>query len=386
MACFAISGAANAQSLSVANVYAMPGTTAAFGLTINVEGGAYKGFQFEMQFPQTGFNTASGNTASADWTNSSISTSNNLVNGAGKAAAFSTSNALIPDGEMLVGTVAFSVDSSVETGDYTVTISNFDFLDGTNYTHVDNVTFTIHVVEMPVLDENSTIAPAVIATATDLLVKRTINAGEWSTICFPFAMSADKLKAAFGDDYDLEEFTGYEAEKDADDKVVGLTLNFTKNTKAAKINTPYIIKTSKDITEFEVNAKVNPGSTTKPITIEDDETGEEVEVASMTGIYQAGTVVPENSLFLSGNKFWYSAGKTKMKGFRAYFTLNDVLAEAAQAGARIVLNIGDETTGVSQIVNSKSVNGKYNDLLGRSVQHPSKKGVYIRNGKKEVVK
>ena len=57
------------------------------------------------------------------------------------------------------------------------------------------------------------------------------------------------------------------------DNVVGITMQFTKNTKAAKINTPYIIKTTRDISEFEVNAKVNPGNTKKSIVIEDDDTG-----------------------------------------------------------------------------------------------------------------
>lgn len=147
-----------------------------------------------------------------------------------------------------------------------------------------NVSFTVKVTENIILNEDYTWTPFATSAACDLLVTRTIKAGNWSSICFPFAMSADKLRAAFGDDYDLEEFTGYEVEKDGDN-IVDITMQFTKNTKAAKINTPYIIKTSRDISEFEVNAKVNPGNAKKSIVIEDDETGEEVEIASMTGTY-----------------------------------------------------------------------------------------------------
>ena len=102
------------------------------------------------------------------------------------------------------------------------------------------------------------------------------------------------------------------------------------------------------------------------------------------GTYQAGTVVPENSLFLSGNKFWYSAGKTKMKAFRAYFTLDDVLAEATQASARIMLNIDGETTGMHAVQDGED-DGSVYDLLGRRVENPAKNGIYIRKGKKEVV-
>ena len=89
-----------------------------------------------------------------------------------------------------------------------------------------DVTFTIKVTDKIILDENYTWVPfATGDNKCDLLVKRTIKAGEWSTVCFPFAMSADKLKAAFGDDYDLEEFTGYDVEQDADDKVILTYIN-----------------------------------------------------------------------------------------------------------------------------------------------------------------
>lgn len=278
-------------------------------------------------------------------------------------------------------------------------------LTGVEFTHnegsvrnpFDNVTFTIKVTEDVILDENYTWIPYATSAACDLKVTRTIKAGNWSSICFPFAMSADKLKAAFGDDYDLEEFTGYDVVKDGDN-VVGITMNFTKNTKAARINTPYIIKTSQDISEFEVNAKVNPGNAKKSIVMEDEDTGEEVEIASMTGTYAAGTVVPKNSLFLSGNKFYYSAGKSKMKAFRAYFTLNDVLADVSQAAARISLSIDGETTGVESVENRQQYDSMIYDLQGRPVTKPVrsattenassaglKKGIYVKEGKKIVI-
>ena len=45
-------------------------------------------------------------------------------------------------------------------------------------------------------------------------VKRTINANEWSTICLPFAITAEQVKGVFGDDVQLGDFTGavYELE------------------------------------------------------------------------------------------------------------------------------------------------------------------------------
>ena len=42
------------------------------------------------------------------------------------------------------------------------------------------------------------------------------------------------------------------------------------------------------------------------------------------------------------------------------------------------------STGIEQIVNRKSVNSKYHDLLGRPVTTPQRKGIYILNGKKVI--
>ena len=39
--------------------------------------------------------------------------------------------------------------------------------------------------------------------------------------------------------------------------------------------------------------------------------------------YVAGTTVEDQMLFISGGKFWYSTGLTKMNGYRAYFDFYD---------------------------------------------------------------
>ena len=45
-----------------------------------------------------------------------------------------------------------------------------------------------------------------------------------------------------------------------------------------------------------------------------------------------------------------------------------------------------DPTGISEAVNPESENGKTYDLYGRQVQSPSRKGLYIMNGRKTVVK
>ena len=371
-----------AQTLSIADVEALPGETVAFGLTVDVQGGLYSGFQFQMQFPATGFTLTGSTTVDASWNGASFGVGN-LVSGIANGSAFSTSDAAIPDGEVLIGTVEFEVGTDVEIGDYDVTISNFDFLDGTNYTGVDDVTFKVHVVarHTVVLDELSTEKPKA-ATGVDVLVKRTINAKEWSTICLPFAMDETQVKTAFGEDVQLADFTSWSSEEDDEGNITQITVGFD-DVPEIEANHPYIIKVSSPITYkdgFTVeNVDIDP---------EDEPTVQvgkkKAEKGFFTGTYVANTEVPEFNLFLSENKFWYSVGLTKMKAFRGYFEFADVLTEVEDAGAHILISFDDETTGIRE--NRHEGDDRYYNLKGMRVEKPSKKGVYINNGKTIVVK
>ncbi|MBQ7495814.1 MAG: hypothetical protein IJT75_08730, partial [Bacteroidaceae bacterium] len=100
---------------------------------------------------------------------------------------------------------------------------------------------------------------------------------------------------------------------------------------------------------------------------------------------------PAENLFLSGNKFWYSTGKTNIKGYRGYFEFRDVLDAYYDAAAvKVNLFIDGAATHIDQMVNGKSVNGKWYDLSGRQMVNGKwsngqiSKGVYIVNGKKVI--
>ena len=125
----------------------------------------------------------------------------------------------------------------------------------------DDVTFniTIKAKEYTILDETSTTAPAASKGEVDVKVKRTIKANEWSTFVLPFDMTEEQVKEGLGEDVQLAEFTDYEAEYDGDD-VTSLTVNFeaTDLTEGFYGNYPYLVKISKDITEFIVTATVDP--------------------------------------------------------------------------------------------------------------------------------
>lgn len=284
-------------------------------------------------------------------------------------------------------TLTLVADGSLEVGSeltIPVTKATFQQRVGGSVTdiNIDDFSFKVTISEpsdgRTILDENSTSAPEASGGAVDVRVRRTIRANQWSTICLPFAMTSAQLVSAFGSDVQLANFTGYEAEFDDDDNVVGITVSFS-NVTAIEKNHPYIIKVSANVSEFTVD-----GVTIDP---------EEAVVATvkrtrkqwseLIGTYVANTEVPSKTLFLNSNKFYYSTGATKMKGYRAYFDFYDVLTDVDENYEVKMLVDGFETK--VEGVSVRDVSGSIFDLSGRKVRNPHR-GVFIVNGRKALIK
>ena len=121
----------------------------------------------------------------------------------------------------------FDVDNALELGDYDVTITNIQFEATGVEDKIANVPFKVTVTDRITLDENSTTAPMA-RTGVNVTVKRTIKAGEWSTICLPFAMTKDQADAAFGSDAIIKQYTNYTADIDENTLIPqAITLNFS---------------------------------------------------------------------------------------------------------------------------------------------------------------
>lgn len=254
------------------------------------------------------------------------------------------------------------------------------------------VPFTIEVTakeDYVTLNENSLNEPEATTETVRVKVIRPIKAGIWNTICLPFGMNTDKLKAAFGDDYELAQLKGIEVVKNGN-YVNEILVEFEPVTKALVANRPYIIKVTKDKEEFWVEeVKINPRKPIFEITEENEESGYSLTIAAMTGTYVNETVVPAKSLVISNNSFWYSVGKTSMKGFRAYFTFHKVLSSyedaAASARVKFTLTEGSGEPTAIDVDSAIPADGKYYNLQGQIVTNPAR-GIYIKNGKKVVVK
>ena len=247
----------------------------------------------------------------------------------------------------------------------------------------DPITFYI---KMPIeLSEEKSYAEG-FGNYTDVKVimnKRTLKADTWNTICFPFDMDEEAIKAAFGEDNQVTIATLMGSETIMkDDKVQSIIIKFdTKSETTISANTPYLIKLSEAVETFEVEG----------VSLSDDQRPSSTTGGDCTfyGNYDIIENLGEDTpvLFISGNNFYYATGNTTMKSFRGYFTHPDLsrYIQEQTAGANISIFVDDEPTGIRNIVLNQNSENMY-DISGRKVNKDSKqKGVYIVSGKKEVI-
>ena len=201
----------------------------------------------------------------------------------------------------------------------------------------------------------------------DVTLKRTLQAGMWNTFALPFAVDAATLTAM-----------GLTAKALTGSSVDGqtLTLHFADAT-AIEAGKPYLVKVAETVTN-PVFGKVQVSKTAVPAVTA------AADFVTTLGKTEVKADDAKSVLFLtSGNKLQYPASlPADFKGFRAYFLLKGAAATARS----FELDIDGETTAISAVSGSPADNGAVYTLDGRKVTNPAKKGVYIVNGKKVIIK
>ena len=343
---------------------------------------AIRGFQFDLYLPEgiiaaktgTGKIKASLTAARLPEDDEHTLTVNEQPDGAIRFLCSSQYDETFTGTDGEIATLTINIDAGVAVADYPVYLRNMKLTetDISKFYTTDEVETTVTVTGAAdgrvVLDETSTTAPEN-AHGVNVRVKRTINAGEWSTICLPFAMSQAQCQAAFGSDVQIGDFTGCTV---VDDNV---SVNFS-NVTAMEANHPYIIKVSSAVSEFTVDG-VDIAADNAEVKV--NKSGRKYN--RFIGNYENGTELEDGFLFLNANKFYFSNGSTKIKAFRGYFNLETADAYYEES-RRIVLNFGD-ATGIETIVKDEA--DKVFNLSGQRVKTPAK-GLYVKNGKKVIVK
>ena len=254
--------------------------------------------------------------------------------------------------------------------------------------------FTVKIVEDRVIfNETDTELPLYTAgQKKNVRMNRIVKANSWSTIVLPFTLTQAKAKAAFGEDVQLAEFAGFDtAYADEDDLTPdGITLRFTTYTMSSKKGMTggklFLIKTSSEVKTFDSDEATLVDAVTDVTAADEYETS-----GKFTGSF-VKTIVPEDGLFISGEKFYYSVGKTNIKGFRGWFELNAVVGKETDFGAKVNFTIDGEATSIDGVPGyQRVVEGVY-DLSGRKIKLENgdvtklQKGVYIIDGKKVTIK
>jgi len=205
---------------------------------------------------------------------------------------------------------------------------------------------------------------AKVTAGSAVTIERDIIEG-WNAICLPFDVSADDLTAIFGDEAEVGELTNASLE--------GTTqkLTFTKAT-SITAGKPCLLWSDNAMSSFTV-ASVDNVTTT----VNEEATG---NCTMMGTLVKADNAINVDDIYMAGGTLYFAEQAWPINGFRSWVKVNE-------AGARNIEIVMDgTTTSVPAAVLGIESDGTTYDLSGRKIASPMKKGIYVRNGKKMVIK
>lgn len=228
-----------------------------------------------------------------------------------------------------------------------------------NYFALDDV--VISTADQVVLSES---APNVLTTkVSDVTVGRSIQGGVWNTLCLPFNAGKNTIAQATGnavEDVSLRTFSGFSNNE----------LTFAE-TDTITAGTPFLIKVTKTAASPVFTLASLKGDAT-------------AQTVTYNGASMAGTLAPtdigDTGLFLTaGGELKRASSSTTLKGLRAYFTV-----PAGTTQARLML---DDGATVIDMVEAVAADGRWYAPDGRRYStQPTRQGIYIKDGKKIIIR
>ena len=240
-----------------------------------------------------------------------------------------------------------------------------------NYAAVTNIRVYVEYPNVKTFEYNENEANNIEAwEISDITLNRTLVANKWNTLCVPFAISEEEIKANFGKGTLVEKF----------EAVNGNTVNFA-NATSIEAGVPYLIKPTVAGTTYTFNGKEVSADAPKA------EGNADVTfkgIYSPTDITNNGTVKAAG--VTEGGKVLFVNAGSQTKAFRCFFTISD---NASITPAMLKISIKGVETAINSIVmdNSNATDNAVYNLQGQRVNGNSlTKGIYIKNGKKFAVK
>lgn len=205
---------------------------------------------------------------------------------------------------------------------------------------------------------------------TYVKLNRTLVANKWNTLCVPFAINEEEIKANFGEGTLVEKL----------DAVNGNTVNFADAT-SIEPGVPYLIKPTVAGTTYTFNGK--------DVIADAPKTEGNADV-TFQGIYSPTDITNNGTVKAAGvtedGKVLFVNAGSHTKAFRCFFTISD---NASITPAMLKVSIKGVETAINSIVmdNSNATDNAIYNLQGQRVNGNSlTKGIYIKNGKKFAVK
>ena len=240
-----------------------------------------------------------------------------------------------------------------------------------NYADVTNIRVYVEYPNVKTFEYNENKANNIEAWEnSDITLNRTLVADKWNTLCVPFAVSEEEIKANFGEGTLVEKF----------EAVNGNTVNFADAT-SIEAGVPYLIKPTVTGTTYTFSGKEVSADAPKVEGNAD---------VTFQGIYSPTDITNNRTVKAAGvtedGKVLFVNAGSKTKAFRCFFTISD---NASISPAMLKISIKGVETAINSIVmdNSNATDNAIYNLQGQRVNGNSlTKGIYIKNGKKFAVK
>ena len=213
---------------------------------------------------------------------------------------------------------------------------------------------------------------------------------KWYTIVLPFDVEKNIVKSVFGEGTKIMGYSG----------IHDYTLCFEEATDTIKANVPYLIKPRNTESDYEFDGSTISYSEISESTTEFSALGANTSYnqydSEFVGTY-CNKQIPVYAYYLKSDKFYYMPSENTKKGWKAYGGVVMINASAVEGGSVAArpsanyfeINIDDMPTGIdaptSVAIGPQSLDGPIYTLSGQQVKNPGK-GIYIRNGKKYLIK